>query len=117
VTRFGWSDGSGRVTSVVDEELDYLEIEINRGIRGVRKSEGRWLTPDRGWGIPAAHRNRWISAAVAATSGGRFHPIWRRFREGKKEREKRGSRGFIGEVLMAITCENSTGYYSGDRFH
>jgi hypothetical protein len=35
----------------------------------VRKSEGRRLTPERGRGIPAAHRNRRISAAVAAASG------------------------------------------------
>jgi hypothetical protein len=56
-TRSGWSDGSGRVTSVIIEVLDYFEIKINRGIRGVRKSEGRRLTPERGRGIPAARQN------------------------------------------------------------
>jgi hypothetical protein len=38
---------------------------------------------------------------------------------GSEERrmgKERRVRGFIGEVLMAITREKSTGYYSGDRF-
>jgi hypothetical protein len=38
---------------------------------------------------------------------------------GSEERrmgKERRARGFIGEVLMAITREKSMGYYSGDRF-
>jgi hypothetical protein len=49
--RSGWSGDSGRVTLVIDEVLDYFEIKINRGIRGVRKSEGKRLTPERGCGV------------------------------------------------------------------
>jgi hypothetical protein len=41
------------VTLVVYEVLDYFEIKINRGIRGVHKSEGKRLTPERGRGSPS----------------------------------------------------------------
>jgi hypothetical protein len=49
--RWDWSGGSGRVKSVVDEVLDLLRDKINRGIRGVRKSEGKSLRSERGHGV------------------------------------------------------------------
>jgi hypothetical protein len=35
--RWGWSGGSDRVKSIVDEVLDLLRDKINRGIRGCAK--------------------------------------------------------------------------------
>jgi hypothetical protein len=64
------------VAQVVDDSVVELKDWTNQKRHDVRLREGKGMVHERGLGIPAARRNRRITAVVAATSGGQFWAAW-----------------------------------------
>jgi hypothetical protein len=75
----------------------------------VRRDGGGRLGGERELGAHRGHRNGAVMPADVQSSDEKFEQPGCLGSEGRRMGKERWARGFIGEVLMAITHEKSTG--------